>query len=177
MTIAEPEKRTEIPGRNWPWPRIRPAEMSEADAIMAMCRIMFDENGIGAAMDEGMVRAEIEEGLKRTRGGIFVIGDDGRIEGSIYLIFGHLWYANVWWLEDRWNFVLPEYRRSDNSKQLINFAKWMACEQFGIPLMMSILNNHRTEAKVRLYQRILGKPSGAFFLYGATTGHSDVQRV
>ena len=30
--------------------------------------------------------------------------------------------------------------------------------------------NSRTEAKVRMYERQFGKPSGAFFLYGAKTG-------
>ena len=36
--------------------------------------------------------------------------------------------------------------------------------------MIGVLSNHRTEAKVRLYERQFGKPSGAFFLYNARTG-------
>jgi hypothetical protein len=36
-------------------------------------------------------------------------------------------------------------------------------------------DDHRTEAKIRLYERQLGKPAGAFFLYGATTVKGDMK--
>ena len=43
-----------------------------------------------------------------------------------------------------------------------------------IPLLIGVLSNKRTEGKIRLYERQLGKPSGAFFLYGARTGEHSV---
>lgn len=164
----------------WPFPRIRPAQMEEIEPLMLMCRKLHDENGIGPKMDEHMVREEVykifgsmgqmEEDQKDRRLGIIaVIGDGRRIEGSVCLIATRLWYANYWWLEDRWCFVLPEYRKSDNSKQLLLFAKWLAADM-GLPLMMSLLSNKRTEAKIRLFERELGPKAGAFFLCGAETG-------
>jgi hypothetical protein len=39
-----------------------------------------------------------------------------------------------------------------------------------MPLLIGVLSNHRTEAKVRLYERQFGKPTGAFFLYNGSTG-------
>jgi len=161
----------------WPFPRIRPALPADIDALMDMCRVMFDENGIGPGMDEGVVLAEMTETILGKRPGFLgVIGDEGRIEGSLFLVTGCLWYnPSYFWLEDRWVFVLPEYRRSkqgepSNAVQLIKCAEHIA-GRLGLPLMLAILNNTRTEAKVRLYRRILGEPSGAFFLKGAKTGH------
>lgn len=161
----------------WPFPRIRPAIPSDIDALMDMCRVMFDENGIGPKMDEGAVLAEITHTIMGERCGFLgVIGDNGNIEGSLFLVTGCVWYnPSYLWLEDRWVFVLPEYRKSrpgqtSNAVQLIRCAEYIA-ERLGLPLMLAILNNTRTEAKVRLYRRILGEPSGAFFLTGAKTGH------
>lgn len=164
----------------WPFPRIRPAQIHEIEPLMLMCRKLHDENGIGPKMDEFMVREEVDrifgsmgqmeqDERDRRLGIIAVIGDENRIEGSVCLIASHLWYANYWWLEDRWCFVLPEYRKSDNSKQLLQFSKWVAASM-GLPLMMSLLSNRRTEAKIRLYERELGPKAGAFFLCGAETG-------
>lgn len=168
----------------WPFPRVRPAQVEEIEPLMFMCRKLHDENGIGPRMDEGMVRDEVykifdsmkvdrdendDAGKDRRLGIIGVIGDEGRIEGSVCLIATRLWYANYWWLEDRWCFVLPEYRKSDNSKQLIQFAKWLASDM-GLPLMMSLISNKRTEAKIRLFERELGPKAGAFFLCGTETG-------
>ena len=54
-------------------------------------------------------------------------------------------------------------RKSQHAKDLINFSKWVA-EQFGMPLLMGILSNDRTEAKIRLYQRHIHH-CGALFIH------------
>lgn len=161
----------------WPFPRIRPAIPSDIDALMDMCRAMFNENGLGPKMEEGAVLGEITHAVMGEKGSFLgIIGENNRVEGSIFLTVGRLWYnPSYLWIEDRWLFVLPEYRRSQpgqtsNAVELIKCAEYIA-DRFGLPLMISILNNTRTEAKVRLYRRILGEPSGAFFLKGARTGH------
>lgn len=165
----------------WPFPRIRPALPSDIDGLMDMCRVMFDENGIGPQMDEGAVLAEITTAITRSmtgkpRGFLGVIGDEGKIEGSLFLVTGCVWYnPSYLWLEDRWVFVLPEHRKSkpgqtSNAVELVKCAEYIS-QSLGLPLMIGILNNTRTEAKVRLYRRILGEPAGAFFLKGARTGH------
>lgn len=177
QAVAEHAGSARAKDDSWPFPRIRPAIPSDIDPLMDMCRRMFDEGGIGPKMDEGVVLKEIMRGIYAEKGAFLgVIGDEGRVEGSIYLLVGQLWYnPNFIWLEDRWVFVLPEYRKSQpgklsNAVELLKCAKYFA-ETLGLPLMLSILNNDRTEAKVRLYRRIFGEPSGAFFLTGAKTGH------
>ena len=62
------------------------------------------------------------------------------------------------------NFVRTEHRKSDYAARLIAYAK-MCSDKMGLPLMMGILSNHRTEQKIRLYERQLEK-AGAYFVYG-----------
>ena len=47
-------------------------------------------------------------------------------------------------------------------------------DDLGIPLIIGVLSNQRTEAKIRLYERQFGAPAGAFFLYNVHTGHENV---
>jgi GNAT superfamily N-acetyltransferase len=84
-------------------------------------------------------------------------------------MMARFWYTEDFHLEELYNFVHPDYRKSDNAKALIDFAKNTA-EKINVPLMIGIISNHRTEQKIRLYQRRLGKPSGGYWLYNANTG-------
>src|SRR5258705_12585586 len=109
MNIAETAQRTGNSGRNSQFaefPRIRKAGESDFDSIMAMCQVMFEENGIGPSMDEDLVASEVRAGLRGESSRIIVVIGDDRLEGSVFLIPGRSWYAQYWWLEDRWNFVL-----------------------------------------------------------------------
>ena len=46
----------------------------------------------------------------------------------------------------------------------------MAAERVNMPLLIGVLSNHRTEGKVKLYERVFGKPAGAYWLVGGETG-------
>jgi hypothetical protein len=74
-------------------------------------------------------------------------------------------------LEERAIFIPPEYRgvKGGRARRLCEFAK-QAAKAMEMPLLIGVLSNHRTEAKVRLYERQFGKPTGAFFLYNGSTG-------
>jgi hypothetical protein len=52
---------------------------------------------------------------------------------------------------------------------LCDFSKKVS-DELGMPLSIGVLSSDRTEGKVRMYERIFGKPSGAYFLYGTRTG-------
>jgi hypothetical protein len=83
-----------------------------------------------------------------------------------------MWYSDADVLEEKAIFVDPEYRsaKGGRARRLCEFSKQVS-DKLGIPLIIGVLSNHRTEAKVKLYERQFGKPSGAFFLYNAQTGH------
>ena len=144
-------------------PHVRAATAEDEVELMGLCRMLWEENGI-LAMDEDRVRAVLH-GAFNKRGFIGVIGEPGKIEAMIFLVLSQFWYSQEWLLEELLNYCHPDYRRSGNAKHLIAYAK-KCSDELGIPLFMGIISNDRTEQKVRLYQRQLAKPRGAFFIYG-----------
>jgi hypothetical protein len=89
-----------------------------------------------------------------------------------------MWYSDDWILEEKAVFVDPNFRnkaeRSSQSvghaRRLVEFSKQVS-DSLNVPLVIGVLSNTRTKAKVRLYERQFGEPAGAFFLYGVKTGH------
>jgi len=96
------------------------------------------------------------------RGVIGVIdGEPNKLEGGVFLTIGSFWYTDKLHIEEYTLLVDPDHRRSNHAKTLINWMKSQVNE-VKLPLLTGILSNHRTEAKVRLYERMLPK-TGAFF--------------
>jgi hypothetical protein len=110
------------------------------------------------ALNPSMIR----EGDTGTRGVIGVIGPVGALEGLAFLTIGSYWYTEEHNIEEFIVFVDPNHRASEHAKALIN---WMKAQPdiVGIPLVTGVLSNTRTEAKCRLYGRLLPK-AGEFFL-------------
>ena len=116
--------------------------------------------------------AEIWPALNLDNGLVGIIQDGGgQLEGAILLRVGPMWYSDANVLEERAIFIHPDFRnaKGGRARRLCEFSK-RAADTLEVPLMIGVLSNHRTEAKVRLYERQFGKPSGAFFLYNARTG-------
>jgi hypothetical protein len=152
--------------------RVRLADERDEEELFTLCELLQRENAC-FPMDEDKVRDTLRKGisgpLSERMAMVGVIGKPGAIEGSIYLELGQLWYSSSWCIMELWNYVLPQKRSSSNSRDLIAFAIHVS-DKFKAPLMIGVLSNERTEAKVRLYRKQLGAPSGAFFLHGVTTG-------
>jgi hypothetical protein len=122
--------------------------------------------------DPEKILAEIWAALHQESGIVGVIGPvDGQIEGAVLLRVGAMWYSSEKVLEEKGIFIHPDFRssRAHRGRRLCEFSKRVA-DQLGMPLIIGILSNDRLEAKARLYERQFGKPSGTFFLYGATPG-------
>jgi GNAT superfamily N-acetyltransferase len=137
------------------------------DLAMQAC----DENGFVDPNPQKLL-GEIWPALNLDRGLVGIIQDEGGgLEGAILLRIGTMWYSDAEVLEEKAIFIHPDYRsaKGGRARRLCEFSKKTA-DELGIPLIIGVLSNHRTEAKVRLYERQFGKPSGAFFLYNAKTG-------
>lgn len=137
------------------------------DLAMSAC----SENGFANPNPVKLLQ-EIWSALHLKDGIVGVIrGETGQIEGAILLRIGTPWYSDEKIIEEKAIFIHPEFRsaRGGRARKLCEFAKQTA-DRLGIPLIIGVLSSERTEAKVRLYQRQFGQPSGAFFLYGASTG-------
>ena len=137
------------------------------DLAMQAC----DENGFVDPNPQKLL-AEIWPALNLENGIVGIIQDEGgSLEGAILLRVGAMWYSDAQVVEDRAIFVHPNFRsaKGGRAKRLCEFSKKVA-DTLSLPLMIGVLSNHRTAGKIRMYQRIFGEPSGAFFLYGAKTG-------
>ena len=156
---------------------VRLALPGDEEDIFALLTMLHAENGF-FAMAPQKVRAVIRCAISRVPdptgalGMVGVIEKDGRVAGTIGLFIGQDWHTDDWALAERWNFVHPDYRKTDFAKQLIAFAKscqeWFETSGHTMPLVVGIFSTVRTAAKVRLYSRWL-PPAGAFFIYGKTS--------
>ncbi len=97
-----------------------------------------------------------------TRGIIGVIGPTGNLEGLAFLTVGTYWYSNDPHLEEFMVFVDQEHRGDGQAQALVQWMKDQV-ESTKLPLVTGILSTKRTEAKCRLYRRMLPK-IGEFFM-------------
>lgn len=141
---------------------VRLAVPADEDKIISMISLLHDENGL-FPLSERRVREYMQRYFRKEGALIGVIGDVGDPVGSIYLEIGQPYYSEAFYLNEAWNFVHPDHRRSDYAKKLLGWAKSMS-DEMRLPLMLGIVSNHRTEAKVRLYEKQLEK-AGAFFVW------------
>ena len=149
---------------------VRIGTPEDVDDIMNLALSACEENGF-VEPNPAKLLQEIWHGLNLERGGVGVIGDRGKPEGAVLLRIGSMWYSDHEVLEEKAIFIHPDYRsaKGGRARRLCEFSKQVA-DSLGIPLIIGVLSNNRTKAKVRLYERQFGEPSGAFFLYNARTG-------
>ena len=107
------------------------------------------------------------------RAEIAVIGPKSNLEAMVFVILGQFWYSADYHLEELIVYVDPECRKSGHVKSLIDWMKKSA-DDLGIPLITGVISKDRTAAKIRLYDRYLGRV-GAFYLH-PLRGH-DVKRI
>jgi hypothetical protein len=142
---------------------VRLARPFDMDQLFELCKQLHEENGL-CKMDDELVRDNLSSALNGKGGLIGVIeGPDGTLEGVISLVISRFWYSREWFLEELFNFVPKEFRKSTRAKSLLAYAKQCA-DEMNMPLLIGIVSNIRTEAKIKLYERQLPK-AGAFFLY------------
>lgn len=123
--------------------------------------------------DEMMLAQHMYAALSKHMGvaGVIGGGPGEPLEGAIVLRIGQLWYSPELILEEKAIYVAPEFRsaKGGRARKLAEWAKGVS-EKLGIPLAIGVLSNSRTEAKIRLYERVFGAPAGVYFLYNAKTG-------
>lgn len=141
---------------------VRLAVPEDRDSIIHLCHTLHDENGLFSLSDRKVFRL-VDRYFARQNAIIGVIGPIGNVEGSIYLAVEEPYYSEDLQLCEFWNIVHPEHRKSGHAKKLISFAK-RCSDSTHLCLMIGIISNHRTAAKVRLYEKQL-QPAGAFFVH------------
>jgi GNAT superfamily N-acetyltransferase len=150
---------------------VRIATPADLDQVMSMCMSATEENGFVSASPMRLLE-QVWPALNQQEGLVGVIeGENGELEGGILLRISHMWYSDDFVIEEKAIFVRPEFRsaKGGRARKLAEFAKSVS-DKMGLPLAIGVLSNTRTEAKVRLYQRVFGEPAGVYFLYNGKTG-------
>lgn len=150
-------------------PGVRLATKRDEGEIFALLCLLHAENA-PFSMNRDKVLLGIQYATERKGGIIFVIDDGPRVVATMGMCIAQDWYTDDEYLLERWNFVHPDYRRSDYARKLLEQGKW-AHEWFKskgklMPFFCGINSLLRTEAKIRMYARHM-PCIGAYFMYGA----------
>lgn len=149
---------------------VRLAVLEDRPALVELTSMLHGENGLFSLSlpkrDRLLDRYFAHEGSI-----IGVIGEVGKPVASIYLSLTQPDYSDEWGLHEVWAHVHPDHRKSTHAKHLIQYAQFLALEM-KLPLLIGILSNQRTEAKVRLYERMFEK-AGAFFVWHPEFAHGS----
>lgn len=158
-------------GITLPKVKVRIGEPCDVDGVMDLALMGAGENGLSDPSPPKILR-DVWEALNLNYGIMGVIGPrSGPLEGAVLLRVTTPWYTEKPVLEERAIFVHPDFRAAEGGRaaRLVEFSK-MATVRLGLVLMIGVLSNQRTAAKVRTYRRMLGEPAGAYFLYNGHTG-------
>lgn len=147
---------------------VRFAEPADEERLFDFLMFLYEENAL-FPIAEHKVRDMIRHATDKRGGVIGIIdGADGRIEASIGMVIEEWWYTESPSLNEKWNFVREDCRRTEHAVTMIEFAKTcserLSKGQMQIPLFIGIVSTERTEAKVRMYRRRL-QHVGGFFMH------------
>jgi len=145
---------------------VRLASPDDDAELVELLHAMHAETGSLGRFDPEMVLYAVRAGIDRRGGlcGVIRSNDNRRIEATVGLFMGGSWYSRDYHLFDLWTFVPERYRKSSHAKALIEFAKNAAVE-LRLPLMMTtVVTDHQTARRERLFERELPR-SGSVFLF------------
>lgn len=145
---------------------IRLADEHDEFEILKLCSLMHQEQPYhelawGKVVEKIRIATSGDPQVKR--GIIGVIGERHEIKAAIFLLLEPIWYSDDWQLLEYFNYVRQDARKSNYAKELIGYAKSCA-DAIGVDLTVGVFSNIRTEAKCRLYRRMLPK-MGEFYCY------------
>ena len=151
--------------------KVRTGTPEDIHGMMDLALQACEENGLTNPNPEKLLN-QIWAALNQEHGIVGIIGKYGQpLEAAILLRTEALWYSDEFSLVERAVFVHPEYRsaKGGRARKLCEFAK-KAAESLDIPLIIGVLSSDRTESKVRMYERLFGEYSGAYWIVGRRTG-------
>jgi hypothetical protein len=154
---------------------VRIATRRDEEELIEFCRIEHAANGFGE-FNPVRLRQTLRRAFEPRRNDLGVIGIAGerQIEGSLGLMVETPFNSEQPFLQQIWNFVLPEYRRSTHARDLIAWANCMAMPAteggLGLPVWIHAMSTPRTEAHLRMMKRQFGEPVGYSWVCGADMG-------
>jgi len=141
---------------------VRVATPQDRASVVDLIHLLHDENGLFSLSDR-KVEQQLDRYYKGGTAILGVIGPIGAVEGSIFLSIEEPYYSEDLQLTELWNMVHPAHRTKDHVGKLLDFAK-RCSDETQLTLMIGIISNKRTAAKLRIYGKKL-EPAGGFFVW------------
>jgi hypothetical protein len=141
---------------------IRLAGEADEMQIFSLCSLMNAEVGLHQ-LNWPKVAAMIRLATQRVRGIIGVIGEPHDIKAAIFMVIEPVWYSDEFSLMEYFTYVRPDARRSTYATDLLAYGKRCG-DELHIDFVAGVFSTKRTEAKCKLYRRIMPKV-GEFFRY------------
>ena len=141
---------------------IRLAGEADEMQIFLLFSLMHAEVGIHP-LSFPKVATKIRLATQRQSGIIGVIGEPHDIKAALLMVIDPVWYSDDFMLQEYFNYVRPDARRSTYAQDLLAYGRYCA-DALHIPLTCAVTSKPRTEAKCRLYRRMIPK-IGEFFQY------------
>jgi hypothetical protein len=157
--------------------RVRLAEPSDEEDLLDLCRAKHEEEAAQAAFafafSEEKARGTLQRALLTRRNDpdagqawCGVVGDCGRLEGSVYLSVQTRYDSDDAYLAEIWNWSYAQHRRGACPRLLIAFAQSLAAS-LKLPLVGGIVATDRESPKLRLLRRNGCQPLGSLYLFPA----------
>jgi len=150
---------------------VRTGTPAEVHNVMALAALATEENGLFKPNKIKLLH-DIWAALNLEKGIMGIIGEPGTIpEAAILLRIDEIQYGDDPCLLEKAIYVHPDFRAAKGGRaaKLCDFALSIQ-KEFDIPLVIGIMSNNRTAAKVKLYERKFGPAQGAYWIIGAKTG-------
>ena len=150
---------------------VRYAMPEDVHKMMDIGMMAARENGVGET-DTMKLLQVVWRGVTHDRAIAGVIeGPTGQLEGVTLLLVEEQGHSRDPILVEQTVYVHPDFRsaRGARAAKLVEFNKAVAV-RMDLPLLIGILSNERTKAKIRLYERLFGEPSGEYWLFNSKTG-------
>ena len=141
---------------------IRLAGTDDEMQIFSLCSLMNAEVGLHQ-LNWPKVSAMIRLATQRVRGIIGVIGEAHDLKAAIFMVIEPVWYSDNFVLMEYFTYVRPDARRSTYAIDLLAYGKRCA-DELDIDFIAGVFSTKRTEAKCKLYRRVMPKV-GEFFRY------------
>lgn len=159
--LPNPESPTDISDIE-----VFPAEPGDEPQVFNTIRQLSIEDGAYPPSEE-MAIPFIRSALSGD-GIIGIIRPQNEIEALVFLKIARPWYSKDVYLDEYLLYCKPQFRKSKDARSLVQFAKRQS-DRLDIPLRIGITSKIETERKLQLYQRMLGDPTNAHFLYRPDT--------
>ena len=96
--------------------------------------------------------------------GVVGVVRSNNIEATIFLDISRPWFSSSEYIAEKFAFVRADYRKSNNARALLLFAKRQA-DRLNIPLRIGVGAKNELNRKLLMYRRAFGEPTNASFLY------------